>query len=155
TAKIPPGPKGLFLIGNALPILRDPFNYPVRCARDYGDVVRLRFGSLVFYLLNHPRDIEYVLRTHHRNFIKDKGTRLLSGLLGQGLLTSEGELWRRQRQLAQPVFQLDQLQKYAAVMVHYAASMLEGWRPGQTRDIHADMMRLTVEIIAQVLFSAS
>src|SRR5262249_7312589 len=118
---IPPGPPGHFLIGNALQILREPFDFPIRCLHEYGDVVRLRLGrSLVYYLLSHPDHIEQVLRRDHRNFVKDKGTRMLSSFLGEGLLTSEGELWRRQRRLAQPTFQLDQIPKYGDVMVAYA-----------------------------------
>src|SRR5579872_394889 len=96
TRKIPPGPEGHFLIGNMLQVLRDQLDFPTRCAREYGDVVRLRFGRMVVYLLNHPEHIEQVLRGNHRNFRKDRGTRLLSGALGQGLLTSEGDTWRRQ-----------------------------------------------------------
>jgi cytochrome P450 len=152
---LPPSPRGHWLIGNAWQIIRDPLTYATRWAREYGDVVRLRFGPLDFYALNHPDAVEYVLRGNHRNFIKDKGTRLLSGFLGQGLVTSEGDLWRRQRRLAQPGFQLEQVQKYGAVMVAYARRLLEEWRPGQTRDVHHDMMRLTLEVVAQTLFSAT
>jgi cytochrome P450 len=152
--KLPPKPKGHFVIGHALEILRDPFGLATRCGREYGDVVRLRFGTLTFYLLLNPRDIEYVLRGNHRNFTKDKGTRLLSPLLGQGLLTSEGDYWRRQRRLAQPAFQLDQIQKYSDVMVAYTERAIDRWQTGETRDIHADMMRLTLEIVGQTLFSA-
>jgi cytochrome P450 len=83
-AKLPPFPKGHFLIGNAWQVFQDPFGFATRCARDYGDVVRLRFGPLVYYMLSHPEAVEYVLRGNHRNFVKDKGTRLLSGFLGEG-----------------------------------------------------------------------
>src|SRR6516165_2332859 len=133
--KIPPGPRGLPLIGSALAVFRDPLGFGVRCARTYGDVVRVRVGTLVFYLLCHPQAIEQVLR--------------------QGLLTSEGEHWRRQRRLAQPAFQLDQIQKYGTSMVVSTQRLLAEWRPGQTRDLHADMMRLTLEIVAQTLFGAA
>jgi cytochrome P450 len=153
--RIPPGPRGYPLLGNFLPLLREPFDFPIRCAREYGDVVRLRLGPLVFYLLSHPDAIEQVLRRDHRNFIKDKGTRSLTGILGEGLLTSEGDVWRRQRRLAQPAFQLDQIQKYADVMVAATERLLQDWRPGQTRDIHTDMARLTMEIVAQTLLGAS
>jgi cytochrome P450 len=155
TGKLPPGPKGLFLIGNALAIMREPFDFPLRCLRDYGGIVRLRFGSLVFYLVSDPAAIEQVLRHDHRYFIKDKGTRMLSAFLGEGLLTSEGDVWRRQRRLAQPAFQLDQVQKYGGVMTAFAERMLQDWRPGQTRDVHADMNRLTMEIAAQTFLGVS
>jgi cytochrome P450 len=153
--KLPPGPKGHFLIGNALDVLRNPFEFAVGLAREHGDVVRFRIGSLDFCMLSHPDDIEYVLRGNHRAFSKDKGTRLLSSLLGDGLLTSAGEVWRRARRLSQPAFQLDQLQKYTEVMVSCADRMLAQWKSRQRRDVHVDMMKLTLEIVAQTLFSAS
>jgi cytochrome P450 len=155
TREIPPGPKGHFLVGHMFQALGDQLGFPTRCAREYGDVVRLRFGRMVVYLLSHPEHIELVLRGNHRNFRKDRGTRLLSGALGQGLLTSEGDTWRRQRQLAQPAFQLDQIQKYGAVMVAYTERLLQGWKTGETRDVHADMMRLTLDIVARTLFGTS
>jgi cytochrome P450 len=124
-------------------------------ARRYGDVVRLRLAGTTFYLISHPDAIEEVLRHQHRKFIKDRGTRMLSAFLRQGLLTSEGELWRRQRRLAQPAFQLEQVQKYGQVMVALTEDLLRDWKIGQTRDVHADMMRLTLRIAAQTLFGAS
>src|ERR1700722_15918177 len=153
---LPPLVKGYPLVGNLFDVLRDPFEFMTRELPKYGDVVRARVGPIEFFIVSHPTDVEYVLRGNHRNFIKDKGTRkLLSAVLGQGLVTSEGELWRRQRRLAQPAFQLDQVQKYSTVMVDYSRLMLDGWKAGQTRNVHADMMRLTLEIVAQTLFSAS
>jgi cytochrome P450 len=134
---------------------RDPLGFLTRTARTKGDVARIRFGPVEYYLLFHPADVEYVLRGNHRNFIKDRGTRMLSAVLGQGLVTSAGELWRRNRQLIQPAFQRDQVESYAAVMVGYTQRLLQEWQPGQTRDVHADLMRLTLEIVGQTLFSAS
>jgi cytochrome P450 len=152
--RIPPGPRGHFLIGNLWQLFQEPFAFTLRCARAYGDVVRLRLGTLVIYMINHPEAIEEVLRSKHRLFQKDRGTHLLSSVLGQGLVTSEADLWRRQRRFTQPAFQLDQIQKYSTVMAACAGRALEGWRPGQTRDVHADMMRLTLEIVARSLFGA-
>jgi cytochrome P450 len=143
------------VIGNFFQILKNPLGHAVEWARRYGDVVRFRIGTMDAYMINHPEAIEQVLRHDHRNFTKDWGTRLLSGFLGQGLLTSDGEKWRRQRRLAQPAFQLDQVQKYCEVMVSFTERMLGGWCVGQTRNVHADMMKLTLEIVAQTLFSAS
>jgi cytochrome P450 len=153
---LPPLVKGYPIVGNFFQVLGDPFDFMSRVIPPYGDVVRVCVGPLTAYVVIHPDDVDYVFRANHRNFIKDKGTRtLLADVLGQGLVTSDGELWRRQRRLAQPAFQLDQIQKYSMVMVDFAARMLDGWRPGETRDVHADMMRLTLEIVAQTLFSAS
>ena len=153
--KNPPKPPGLFLVGNMFQILRQPLDFAKDFARTHGDVVRVRLGPLIFYLVSHPEAIEQILRRDHRLFVKDKGTRMLSSVLGEGLLTSEGDMWRRQRRLAQPSFQGDQLQKYAAGMTQAAQHTIEDWQAGQTRDIHADMTRLTMEIAAQAFLGTS
>ena len=154
-APLPPSPKGQFLIGNLLQLVRDPLGCIPRFVREYGDVVRLKIGTMRIYLISHPDDIEWVLRGNHRNFRKDKMTRNLSRLLGEGLLTSEGDVWRRQRRLAQPSFPQEQIEKYSSCMVALTEHVLDGWRPGQTRDLHTDMMRLTLEIAGQTLFGAN
>jgi cytochrome P450 len=151
---LPPGPPGHFLLGHIMAFWRDPLSYTSLWAKTYGDVVRLRLGTLVVYQITHPDDIEWVLRGNHRKFRKDRMTRNLSSLLGKGLLTSEGEVWRRQRRLAQPAFQTDQIEKYSKVMVDLTQRLLADWQPGQTRDVHADMMRLALEIVGQTLFGA-
>jgi cytochrome P450 len=151
--RVPSGPKGSLILGNASDIVRDPLAFFARC-RACGDVVRIRLGPLVAYLLNHPDDIEYVLRTNHRNFIKDRSTRMLSSFLGQGLLTSDGDTWRTERRLAQPAFQTDQLRKYTPLMVAAAQRQLARWRPHQLRDIHRDMMHLTLDVVAEALLGS-
>ncbi len=110
-------------------------------------------GNLTTYLLVNPEHMEYVLKSHADNFMKDKLTRWLIPLVGQGLLTSEGEFWRRQRRLAQPAFQRAQIDRYAAVMVEDTQRMLENWHQGQVRDVHDDFMRLTLSIVARTLFN--
>jgi cytochrome P450 len=153
-AKLPPGPKGQFLIGNTLQYMRDPLGFLARAVHDYGDVVRLRLGNTTTYVLNHPKDVEFVLRTHHQNFIKDRLTRLITPVVGNGLLTSEGDFWRRQRKLAQPAFQLQQIQHYGEVMVALTERMLATWHDGQAWNIHEDLMGLTLGIVAKTLFDA-
>lgn len=152
--RIPPGPSGFPVIGNLLPFLRNPLALFTQCARDYGDVVRLRFPGTDVYLLTHPDHIEYVLRGAPERFIKDKLTRRLSNLLGQGLLTNEGESWRRQRRLAQPAFPPARIHNYGTVMTAYTERMLDGWRDGEHRDVHHDMMHLTLAIAAKTFFDS-
>ncbi len=150
----PPGPKGRFLIGNLLEFDRNPLSFLTRCARQYGDVVYLSAPFLSFYLINRPDLIEYALVTNNRNFIKDKGLRMRSArrLFGNGLLTSDGDFWIRQRRLTAPAFHREQVAGYGEVMVACTERMIETWHSGQSRDIHQDVMRLTLEIVAETLF---
>lgn len=152
--KLPPGPRGRFLLGSSLDFLRDQLGFVERAKRVYGDIVRLRLGRHTTYLVTHPDFIEFILRTHADNFHKDRVTRGLGPLLGQGLLISEDDFWRRQRKLAQPSFQHQQIERYGAVMVEHTERMLETWREGEVRDLHEDLMRLTLGIVAKTLFDA-
>jgi Cytochrome P450 len=92
-------------------------------------------------LLTHPEDIEDVLVTNASNFVKSRNYRVLKLVLGNGLLTSEGAFWQRQRKLARPSFRHDSIARYAEVMVDSAWHMLHGWRDGQTRDARARRLR--------------
>jgi cytochrome P450 len=152
--KLPPGPKGGLVLGNTFAYLRDQLGYLQAAVRDHGDLVRLRLGHLSTYIMVNPEHIDYVLRSHADNFMKDKMTRWLIPLVGEGLLTSEGDFWRRQRKLAQPAFQRQQIERYAEVMVDHTERMLDSWTEGQVRDTHDDMARLTLAIVAKTLFGA-
>ncbi len=154
TATLPPNPKTRPLVGNLLDYSRDPLNFLARSAREYGDVVRLQFPGPPAYLLSNPEHIEQVLVKHNRNFVKDRVTKQMLGILGNGLLTSDGDFWRRQRRLAQPAFHRERIDNYAHTMVSYTERMLEGWRDGEERNVHHDMMRLTLEIAAKTLVDA-
>jgi cytochrome P450 len=149
---LPPGPGGRLLTGNLLDYTQDHLGFLTRCAREYGDVVGLRFVSVPVYLLNHPDHVEYVLVRNNRNFVKSRGERISLGFLGNGLLTSEGSFWRRQRRLAQPAFHRERIFAYGEVMVERTGRLISGWRDGETRDVQRDMMRLTLEIVARTLF---
>jgi cytochrome P450 len=151
----PPGPKGSSILGVMPEFNRDTLAFITRC-REYGDVVRARFFYVTCYFLYNPDDIEYVLSTNARNFIKSMSVRsnFFHRLIGNGLLTSEGDFWRRQRRLAQPAFHRQRISAYGNTMVEYAERMISSWKTGETRDAHRDMMRLTLEIVAKTLFNA-
>jgi cytochrome P450 len=121
-------------------------------AAEYGDVAFWRFLHLESYLFVHPVDIEAVLVTHHRSFTKGIGTRANPEVFGNGLLTSEGEFWLRQRRLSQPAFHRERIAGYAERMSHHAGNMLQGWRDGQVIDVHGEMMRVTLAIATDTLF---
>ena len=152
---LPPGPKGGLILGVMPEFNRDTLGFIER-AKDHGDVVRMRFFYLTVHFLYDPAHIEYVLSTNARNFIKSRSLRtpFFRRLVGQGLLTSEGEVWKRQRRLAQPAFHRQRISAYGEVMVEYAGRMIATWQAGEQRDIHRDMMRLTLEIVVKTLFDA-
>ncbi len=150
----PPGPRQHWLSGNLREFARDRLGTLTRWHRQYGDMVQTRFGPRALLFLNHPDLVEEVLVTQNRKFIKHYRLRAARRTLGNGLLTSEGEFWRSQRKLAQPAFHRERIAAYADVMVQYTERMLASWEDGQTRDVQADMMRLTLEIVARTLFAA-
>jgi cytochrome P450 len=125
-----------------------------KLARGYGDVVGIRVLNFRNIFINHPDTIEEVLVTNARKYIKGRVLRANRHVFGEGLLTSEGDFWLRQRRLAQPAFHRARIASYAATMVEYTQRMLESWRSGEERDAHQEMMRLTLQIVTKTLFDA-
>jgi cytochrome P450 len=152
TATMPPGPKGHFLLGALPDIRRDELDYLTDIVRRYGDVVYLRVVNHPCYVLSHPRDIEYVLLTNYGNFKKSIFLRASQALFGNGLLTSDGDFWLRQRRLLQPAFHHESIAAYSRAMVEHTGQELAAWQDGEVRDVHQDMMRLTMQIVGEVLF---
>jgi cytochrome P450 len=150
----PPGPKGQLIGGNFRPFRRDALSYLQQATREHGDIVHFRFGPQHVYFLNHPDHIKDVLVTHHQSFMKGRALQRSKRLLGEGLLTSEGDFHRRQRRLAQPAFHRGRIASYATVMTEMAARTASRWRDGETLDISQEMMRLTLAIVAKTLFDA-
>ncbi|HEX4353943.1 MAG TPA: cytochrome P450 [Polyangiales bacterium] len=149
--KVPPGPRGLPLVGCGPMLARDPLGFILQLGHGYGDISSARFGQGVLYLLNHPDLIESLFLGKHRECMKDMTTRELSPLLGQGLLISEGDFWRRQRKLASPPLQPKRIEAYARTMVERTAERAATFRAEEVRDMHADMMELTLEIVGETL----
>jgi cytochrome P450 len=150
----PPGPRGRWLSGNLAELRRDRLGFWTHVARTYGEVAQVRIGSRSMLLLSHPDAIEEVLVTQARHFVKHFALRLNPLVLGNGLLTSEGDFWLRQRRLIQPAFQRGRLAGFGPMIVAYTRRLLAGWNDGETRDIVPEMMRLTLEITAKALFDA-
>lgn len=150
----PPGPKGHFLFGSLAAVSKDWVGFYSGCAKEYGDVVQVRYLHVPICLVMHPRDIEYVLVTNPGNFTKSADYRALARVLGNGLLTNEGKAWQHQRSLIQPAFRRENILSYAAVMTRATQLMLGTWTDGEARNVHEDMMAVTLEIVAQCLFGA-
>jgi cytochrome P450 len=153
-AKLPPGPSSKSWTGTFKEYSRDPLGYLQKLSTEYGDIVTMRYYNLRFYLVNHPDFIEEVLVTHNRKFIKGRVLRANKRLFGNGLLTSEGDFWLRQRRLAQPAFHRGRVGSYADSMVRYTERLIADWKSGEERNVHAEMMRLTLQIVAKTLFDA-
>jgi cytochrome P450 len=154
TGDRPLGPKGRLLSGNLAEFRRDPLSFYRSCAREHGDVVPFRLGPKRFLLVSDPELIRDVLATNNHAYRKIYLLRMNRLLFGDGLLTSEGELWRRQRRLAQPAFHHQRIAGYGQVMAVEAERMLSTWRNGETRDVHAELMDLTLRIAGRALFGA-
>jgi cytochrome P450 len=141
-------------VGSVFEPKGDTIRYLTKCAREYGDIVFFRFLGVPACFVNRPDYIESVLVTQNNNFVKSKDYRAMRRVLGNGLLLSEGEFWRRQRKLIQPAFHQGRIAAYAEIMAGYTQQMLASWSDGQTLDIHEAMMRLTLGIVAKTLFDA-
>lgn len=152
--RLAPGPKQLIPLVNLFTVRRDPLNFVLGLARDYGDVAHFQMGPVPVFLLNHPDYIRDVLVTHSKQFMKGEGLQRAKRLLGEGLLTSEGEFHLRQRRLMQPAFHRQRIAGYAATMVEYAERAGQHWQAGQQLDIAREMMRLTLAIAGKTLFDA-
>ncbi len=152
--RVPPGPKGSWLGGNLPDFRKARLDFLVQCAQEYGDMVKLRFAHRPIYLVNHPDPIEEVLVTQSKNFIKHFALRLNPLVLGKGLLTSDRDFWLHQRRLIQPIFLQSRIKSYGPAMVSATEKQLAEWKPGERRDIHVEMMRITLDIAARTLFGA-
>ena len=154
TRGLPPGPRGLNLLRHSLTFGRDWSGFLTRCAQQYGDVIFFRFLNVPICLVVHPDGIEQILVRNSGNFLKSRDYRALKPVVGNGLLTSEGEFWQEQRKQIQPAFRHENIITYARIMTDTAAAMLAGWKDGETRDINEEMMSATLDIVAKSLFGS-
>jgi cytochrome P450 len=152
-AAAPPGPRNPVLIGH-LPVFRkDPTAFLSRMAREYGDLVYFRLGGQDMYFVNDPDLVKEVLVTQQANFTKSRILKRSKVLLGEGLLTSEGEFHVLQRRLVQPAFHRERLAGYAAAMAEISQRVSASWTDGARLDVAEEMMRLTLAVVAKTLFS--
>lgn len=152
-SKYPPGPKGAPIIGHSNRFFRDPLEFGVECARDYGDVVSLQVAGQNAVQLSHPDHVKFVLEDNFEKFRKGEFYRKELELLGEGLLVSEGDLWRQQRSIIGPIFHPERSQEYFETMVSFAERSVDQLNQGESVPIEEYMQQLTLEIIAEALFS--
>jgi cytochrome P450 len=133
---------------------QNPLDYFTAMAQEYGDVSGMRIGKFRSLFINHPDLIEDVLVNNSRKYHKGRILQANKYLFGEGLLTSEGDFWLRQRRLAQPAFHRARVSAYAATMAEYTEQLIATWRNGEERDIHEEMMQLALRIVGKTLFDA-
>ena len=147
----PPGPKLGFVEGFRT-FRGDALGFLLRTARTYGDVAWFRVGPYDLYLLSHPDHVRDVLVAGHHAVVKSRILQEARKILGDGLLTSEGDSHKRNRRLLQPVFHHQRIETYGEVMADYAARSSGRWRDGTEVDLHMELMALTLAIVGKTLF---
>jgi cytochrome P450 len=154
----PPGPRGLPILGMLPAVRRDPTGVFMSAARRFGEVAYLKIGPRRGYLITNPADVRHVLQDNARNYRKSPLYEKLRLTLGNGLLTSEGEFWLRQRRIAQPAFHRQRIAALAGVMADAAGEVAGEWGPiasaGKPVDVGEEMMRLTRTVVLRALLGA-
>lgn len=151
-----PGPKTSYLLGDLRAAWEDPLTLFSNGARNHGDLVRFRFAWMHYFLLNDERAVHHVLVENAKNYKKSANYQGLRVLLGEGLLTSEGDFWRKQRKLAQPAFHRDCIQNFLQTFKQCAEDMIARWEREVADkdveiDLHAEFMRLTFRVVGLCL----
>lgn len=153
-AKFPPGPPPNLIRSLFGAMQQNPLDYFTAMAQKFGDVSGMRIGNFRSFFINHPDLIEEVLVKNTRFYHKGRILQANKFLFGEGLLTSEGDFWLRQRRLSQPAFHRARINAFALTMAEYAEQGIATWHGGETRDIHEEMMQLALRIVGKTLFDA-
>ncbi len=150
-----PGPKGKPLVGSLTEFSRDPLEFLHAMQKEYGEVAHFRLANMDLFQINHPEGVKHILQDQHHNYTKAGFQRdFIDRVVGNGLFTSEGDFWLRQRRLMQPMFHRKEVQAWGNMMVQTAQETISAWPGGRHRlDLAAEMMELTLKIANQALFS--
>ena len=155
-ARRAPVAKFRYPLGALRPLTADPLEFLLDVSREHGDVVEFRLAHIPTFLLRHPDAVKRILVDNNHNYNKQThGYKKLRELLGNGLLTSEGDFWRRQRRIAQPAFHRKKIAEFGTTMVEHTQAMLDTWEEhaalGRTVEILHEMSKLTLRVVAQTL----
>ncbi len=148
----PAGPNSAVFIAAMLSGRVSPHDMFTKVAREHGRIAHIRLPKEHLYVLSHPDLVRSVFVTHGRSTMKGRGVQQMRPLLGDGLLTSEGELHRRQRRLVQPAFHRKRIEGYAETMVQVALERSRAWRDGEPVDLSTEMSSLALDIVGKTLF---
>lgn len=149
------GPRGLPLLGSMLDLMRDPLEFVLRLARDHGDVVPFKVAGKLIVQVSGPEHIKYVLQENYKNYGKQTIVwDAIRQFLGEGLLTSEGDFWLRQRRIAQPGFHRQRVASFVPLFAELARETIDAWPRGRPFDVAREMMTLTLRIVGRALLSS-
>lgn len=151
-----PTERGRFLTGVLPEFRQDPLNLYVRVMQEHGDFVKVFYGPFAGYHVSHPDHVKRILIDNNHNYSRNKrGNRLLKLITGENLVTSDGEMWRKQRRLLQPAFHRKRINGFGNLMTDSANQMLERWSEfpaGQVLDVDKEIKDLTFTIVGLALF---
>ena len=152
-ARRPPGPRGPAKWGALLRARRDPVRFLEGLRDRHGDVAFFRVGPAGFYVVSHPEHAMALFERRSDLYRKSAGERKTAArLLGRGLLASEGDLHRHQRQVLEPLMAPRAVVRFAGVAVDFAGRMAARWQDGSTIDVERDMNELTHGVVIRALF---
>ena len=158
TQRIPPGPKGIPVMGVGLEMQKDIVGKLMEGFRTYGDIVRFPIPRYQIYLLGHPDYVKHVLQDNNKNYPKiplvDNKFKRISG---EGLLTASGPHWLKQRRLSQPAFHRQRIAAFGTIMTDTTEKAIASWErvadTGKTLDFRYELMRVSLDIMSQTLFA--
>lgn len=153
-SKLPPGPKAKIPLGHLFSYRRDSIGFLKKIAKEYGDIVHFKIGPIRIVLLNHPNYIKEVLTVQHRNFVKGRPLEMAKELLGEGLLTSEGDFHKRHSRMIQPAFHRNMIESYVPAMIKCISQMMSEWQDGMKTDMKDEMTDMSIAITGKTLFNA-
>jgi cytochrome P450 len=151
-----PGPGRIEMLADIPELRRDMLAYCAQAIERYGDIVQLRIGPVRAFIVNDPDAAHRVLVDRNKDYVRTYSARAVSRILGKGLITSSGDLWRRQRRIIQPIFHSQVINGLVDSIASAVDSMLNTWslrEPSRAFDMHEEMMRLTLLVIGRTLFS--
>ncbi len=155
--KLPPGPEGNFFIGDVAAVKKDVLGYFEQNVRKYPGISRIRLGTYYYVNVSDPAYIEQIFLNTNKKYIKGRDNRNLTFILGEGLLTSQGEFWLKQRRLMQPLFHKQRLQGFVRKIEDCTNNLLERWKLKEAGvfDIHDEMTKLTLDVVSSALLSTT
>ncbi|MGU3776446.1 cytochrome P450 [Burkholderia metallica] len=157
TKRLAPGPRGSVVMGNLAEYKRNPVTMLLKLQQQYGDIARNRLGPFLTHALAHPDGVQHVLQDNHRNYVRGRFYDNFKMFFGDGLLTTDGEFWRRHRRVVQPLFHRKQVESHTAAVGDAALALVERWlgQPAHAPfDVVEEMMRVSLRMLGLMLFNA-